>query len=142
MVCNLTVGKAKFASVEEENISLSAKLEQTREALLDLVQKDADGFDLVMLPYRHPAEHDLQDALKRAAQPPLMMEQISGLTPAGQRLALIGNPNLLSDVKVVMHLIQAGVASAKKNVLVNANGLTDEGEKCHLLARAEQMYPG
>ena len=46
MVGSLTVGKKKYADVEEEILALKAKCDQLQNELLDQVPADAEGFKI------------------------------------------------------------------------------------------------
>lgn len=45
MVTNLTVGKKKYADVEEEIIGIRSQLEELKERLIFLTDKDAEAFE-------------------------------------------------------------------------------------------------
>ena len=79
MVINFTVGKKKYAEVEEEMRGYLARSEVLRAELLAEVDADAAAFDAVAATYSMPKETDaekaartaaMQKALKQAAQVP------------------------------------------------------------------------
>ncbi len=134
MVCNLSQGE-KFAAAETAINEIERLCINVRVKLFSLCVDDIRVFDGVMAAYRLPKNtpgekevrrNSIQQSLEAAARVPLvMMEQVSSLLPLADRLARIGNPNLISDVGVAMHLIEASLASARLNVLINARHITD-----------------
>ena len=80
MVCHLTIGKKKYAEVEDEMQDVLAKTEALRKKLTGMIQDDVKAFDAVMGAYGMPKETDaekaarsaaIQDALKLATEVPL-----------------------------------------------------------------------
>lgn len=134
MVCNLSQGK-KFAAIRTTIVDLERSCEDIRFKMLALCNDDIDVFNDVMAAYRLPKTSPIEEetrskAIQRsliaAAQVPLaMMKEVSLLLPHADQLARIGNPNLISDVGVAVHLIDASLASARLNVLINARKITD-----------------
>ena len=56
MVANLTVGKKKYADVEEEIIDIRGQLEVLREELVTLTDKDAEAFEPLSKAYGLPKD--------------------------------------------------------------------------------------
>lgn len=54
------------------------------------------------------------------------MQKTSLLLPLADRLADIGNHNLISDVGVAVYLIDATLYSARLNILINTRQLKNE----------------
>lgn len=136
MVCNFTVGKEKFKDVEGRAKEILAVCENSRLALLSLMDKDVEEYKKVTAAYSMPKETEeqkavrkeaIQKALKSALQVPLeafrecldVLEQLTDL-------AHTGNPNLISDVGVSAILCAAGLAGAKLNVDINLSSIKDE----------------
>ena len=80
MVCNLTLGKPKFAEVEEHMRAVLAESEMLRADLTALVQADIDVFNELMSKYALPKEteeekafrsREIQEVLKTATEVPL-----------------------------------------------------------------------
>jgi formiminotetrahydrofolate cyclodeaminase len=136
MVCNLTIGKKKFAEVEGEAKEILEQVSRLRGAALTEAEADMAAFNAVMGAYQMPATNDAEKAAKReslaratraAAEPPYrLMELCTRALPLADRLEQIGNPNVLSDVLVGRHLLLAGLASSRVNVEVNLNSLAPE----------------
>jgi formiminotetrahydrofolate cyclodeaminase len=134
MVCNLSQGgrfAASSATIDEINESCDA----ARNRLLILANDDARVFRGVMNAYALPKSNAeeksdrtiaIQLALGAAAEVPLkVMQETSLLLSLADRLADMGNSNLISDIGVAVHLIDATLHSARLNVLINARQLKD-----------------
>lgn len=136
MVCNLTVGKKKYADVEEEMKALLARSEDLRRQLIDLITADVKVFNQVMAAYGMPRETEdekearteaIQAALKKAALVPLdcaraCAEVMKLSRPAAEK----GNLNVVSDAGVAVLAAYAGLRSAALNVYINLAGIKDE----------------
>ena len=64
MVTNLTVGKKKYADVEEEILEIREKLEQKKQDLVRMVDEDAEAFEPLAKAYRMPKETEEEKAEK------------------------------------------------------------------------------
>ena len=135
MVCNLTIGKSKYADAEPRLKEIKSTLEQLGARLRQLIAEDAESFEGVLLAYRLAKETDeqkthrtaqIQAALQHAVEVPMETAQRSvdvlGLL---RELADIGNPNALSDVAVGAQLAQTAVKGASYNVGVNLESMSD-----------------
>ena len=67
MVCNLTIGKEKYAAVENEMIALLKQSEALRERLMGLIAADVDTFNGLMAAYGLPKETDTEKLNRSAA---------------------------------------------------------------------------
>ena len=56
MVANYTVGKRKYAAVEEEVQDILARMEELRKKLLELVEEDAAAFEPLSRAYAIPKD--------------------------------------------------------------------------------------
>jgi formiminotetrahydrofolate cyclodeaminase len=136
MVCNLTIGKEKFAGVEPQMKEILAKTENLRAKLTAMMAEDVTAFDGVMAAYRLPKASDeekaartaaIQEASKKATLVPLAAaracaEVIDLCWPTAE----MGNPNVVSDAGVAVLCAQAGMKSAALNVLINLGTIKDE----------------
>ena len=76
MVTNLTVGKKKYADVEEEILEIREKLEQKKQDLIRMVDEDAEAFEPLAKAYRMPKETEEEQAEKEKLwRPHLKMRQ-------------------------------------------------------------------
>ena len=136
MVCNLTIGKKKYAEVEGEMQDVLAKTEALRKKLTGMIQDDVKAFDAVMGAYGMPKETDadkqardkaIQAALKLATDVPLACaraarEVIDLAAIASDK----GNLNVISDAGVGVLAGYAALRSAALNVFTNARMITDK----------------
>jgi formiminotetrahydrofolate cyclodeaminase len=145
MVCNLSIGKPKYAKVEPRLTEIESALEQLGARLRLLIAEDAESFEAVLLAYRLAKETDeqkthrtaqIQAALRHAVEVPMETAQHSfdvlGLL---RELADIGNPNALSDVAVGAQLAQTAIRGASYNVGVNLESISDR--ECAKATREE-----
>jgi formiminotetrahydrofolate cyclodeaminase len=135
MVCHLTLGKKKYAGVEESMRAILKESEDLRARFTVLIEKDTEAFNKVMEAFNLPKENDAQRALrdaaivaatKEATLVPLevMKHCIDGLALA-QKVAANGNRNSVSDAGVSALMLHAGCESAALNVKINLRGLSD-----------------
>lgn len=135
MVCNLTVGKPKYAAVELEMQKVRDRAEILRDQLTALIAADITAFDRLMAAYSLPKQSEvdiqvrsqsIQDALKEATEIPLqcvgMCAEIIGLC---RTAADKGNIGVVSDAGVGVMAAYAAVKSAALNVYVNTSALKD-----------------
>lgn len=136
MVCNLTIGKKKYAEVEGEMKHVLAKSEALRLKLTGMIEDDVTAFDAVMAAYGMAKESDadkaarekaIQAALKQATEVPLRCchaarEVIDLAAIASDK----GNLNVISDAGVGVLAGYAALRSAALNVFTNARMITDK----------------
>ncbi len=67
MVCNLTIGKKKFAEVEGEAREILAQFEQLQGDLRRAVMEDAESFERVMTAMRLPRESEAEKLARLSA---------------------------------------------------------------------------
>ncbi len=135
MVCNLTIGKKKYADVEEEMKKILVQSEDLRSRLTSLIQKDTNAFNKVMEAYGLPKETDPQKALRSAAikeatkeatlVPLEVMKHCIDALALAQQVASSGNQNSVSDAGVAALMLHAAAESASLNVKINLNALDD-----------------
>lgn len=135
MVGNLTVGKKKFADVEDEIKSHLVQLEEVRAELLDLVEGDAKAFAPLAAAYRMPHTNDeetalrnqaIQDALIDAIEVPLsIMKACTRVIELSDFMAHNGSKMALSDVAVGVSFAIGALKGAALNIFVNAKMLDD-----------------
>jgi formiminotetrahydrofolate cyclodeaminase len=129
MVANLTVGRKKFAGVEDEMKKILARTEEIRVEMTSLAQLDAHVFERVMGAYKMPKETDAQSSAREAAiqntlmdatQVPLKVASWAAeLFDYAPVLAEKGNQNAVSDVGAGLLLADAAMHAALLNVDIN-----------------------
>lgn len=136
MVAQLTVGRPKFAAIEEPMRRLIEQARQARTDLLALVAADERAYAAVSAAYKLPRasdeqravrEHAIQVALREAMQPPLeIMRRSCDVLAFAEEAAESGNPTVASDAGCAALLGEAAVRAASLNVLANVVLLRDE----------------
>jgi formiminotetrahydrofolate cyclodeaminase len=136
MVGNLTVGKKKYADVEDEVKSLIAKGEKVIADLNLLVDKDAEEFEPLSKAYGLPKDtpeqakfkaETLEKCSKNACGVPLeiMRKAFEGIK-IHQRMGDIGTLIAISDVGCGVAFLKAALISAQLNVIINLNTIKDQ----------------
>ena len=147
MVCNLTIGKKKYADVEQDMISVKEKLEDYKKKFFDLGEKDNAAFNKVMEAMKLPKESDKEktDRAKAIEEATLGAVDVpsSVMQTAKELIQLIkvvidkGNKNSLSDAGVAAALISTASQGAYLNVLINCASLTNQIIAEEIKKRAE-----
>ncbi len=143
MVCNLTIGKKKYAAAEADMQAIKAEAERLQAELAAMIAADSAAFDKVMAAFGLPRNTDagkqtrsraIQAALKEATIVPLNTARACAkVLTLCKPVAEKGNTNSLSDVGAGAQAAAAGLKSAALNVLINLGGLKD----ADFAARAE-----
>ncbi len=152
MVCNLTIGKPKYAEVEEEMKALLKQSEALRQQLTGMIKLDVDVFDILMASYGLPKEKDqekavrsekIQTALKEATLVPLECAKASAQAIKLSRIAAEkGNIGVISDAGVAAMAGYSALKSAALNVYINAGSIKDKKFATEKLAELEQIISG
>ena len=136
MVCNLTIGKKKYAEYEETIKNILSKASKLEKDLLEMIDEDAKGFYPLSKAYGLPTSTDeekqikeetMQKALKVACEVPINIVRAchkaiklhEELVDKGSRLAI-------SDVGVGVQCLRAAILSAELNVVINVNSIKDK----------------
>ncbi|MGJ0483428.1 MAG: methenyltetrahydrofolate cyclohydrolase [Methylomicrobium sp.] len=135
MVCNLTIGKPKYAEVEADMQALLEKSEALRERLTAMIKADVDVFNRLMATYGLPKDTDeqktarsaaIQDVLKEATEVPLACARACREVIDLSRIAAEkGNTGVISDAGVAAMAGYGALKSAALNVYINAGSLKD-----------------
>jgi formiminotetrahydrofolate cyclodeaminase len=135
MVCNLTIGKKKYAAVEGEMKKILAQAEEMRGLFTALIDEDTQAFNKVMEAFSLPKETEPQKALRAAAireatkeatnVPLEVMKHCIDALALTQQVAASGNVNSVSDAGVSAYMLHAAVEAAALNVRINLNNLND-----------------
>ena len=149
MVCNLTVGKPKYAEYEPLIKETLAKSDKLAADLLDAIQKDTDAFDSVIAAFGMPKETDgqkaaraeaIQEAYKTAiASPEATAEYCMTVMKLAQSLLGKSNVNAVSDLAVGATQAHAGLKGALANVRINLPSMKDTAYVAEKRNWAERM---
>jgi formiminotetrahydrofolate cyclodeaminase len=136
MVCNLTIGKKKYAEVEAEMKDILARSEALRVKLTGMIEDDVKAFDKVMGAYGMAKETDadkgkrdaaIQAALKQATDVPLACARAArAVIDLALAASEKGNLNVISDAGVGVLAAYAALRSAALNVLINVRMIADK----------------
>lgn len=149
MVGSLTLGKKKYADVQDDIIALKAKADALQMELLDLVQKDAEMFEPLSKAYGLPKETEeqkaekariMEAALKDACSVPLLiMEKCCEAIELHKEFAAKGSALAISDVGVGVACCRAALLGASLNVFINTKSMTDKAYAAEINEKAEAM---
>ena len=131
MVGNYTVGKKKYADVEEDVKALMARAEDLRARLLAQVDADAAAFEPLSKAYAIPKDDPNREAvmeqcLRDAAATPMEILRLSCQAIGLHREMLEkGSVMMLSDVGTGVIFCQSALYGAALNVRVNTKSMSD-----------------
>ncbi|HHX27845.1 MAG: cyclodeaminase/cyclohydrolase family protein [Bacillota bacterium] len=144
MVCNLTIGKKRYKSVEEQVIRIRDRAMALMNRAEDLVEADMTVFGRFMECYKMPAGTDeekerrqllIQEALKGATGTPLDIARAAlSILELVDELAPIGSQMAISDAGVAAYLADAAVRAALLNVDINVPLIKDAAFRDEALA--------
>jgi len=133
MVGNLTVGKKKYAKVQNRVKEIAELGQDLKDFFLNAIDDDTNSFNVVMdcfgLPKKTAKQKQTRelataDATRGATRVPLsVLEKIPGLLKLAAEIGQIGNAASLSDAGVAVLTALAGAEGAYYNVLINLEGL-------------------
>lgn len=149
MVGNLTVGKKRYADVEDDVRASLERLDGLRGRLVSLIDEDARAFEPLAAAYRMPKEtpeeaqakeEALQNALGAACDVPLeimaccveVIGECGFMARNGSRLAV-------SDAGVGVAFAKAALLGASLNVYVNAGSMSDAERAARYRTRADGL---
>lgn len=136
MVCNLTLGKKKYAEYEEKLEFILQKTYKLQGELLSMVDEDAKCFLPLSKAYGMPKdtkeekmikENILQQCLKDACEVPINIIKKAYDTIKLHEI-LVDNCSklVISDIGVGVQCLRASIVGAKLNVIINLSSINDE----------------
>ncbi|WP_349687992.1 cyclodeaminase/cyclohydrolase family protein [Acidaminococcus sp. DS4831] len=135
MVANLTLGKEKYAAVEEDMKEVAAKAGALKDDFLALIDEDSNAFNKIMAAFKLPKDTDeakkarsaaIQDATKGAALVPFRVGQKANeLFALAEEVITKGNQNAITDGAVAAMNARAAVRGAFLNVKINLGSIKD-----------------
>jgi glutamate formiminotransferase/formiminotetrahydrofolate cyclodeaminase len=133
MVAGLTIGRKKYADVQDKADAVLFEAARLREQLTQSVTEDIAAFDRLMAAYRNKELDDaakanaIESATVGAGEVPLRVAQLSrDVAILAQTIAGIGNVNAVTDAAAAAYMAQAAVQAAALNVCINGVGLTNQ----------------
>jgi formiminotetrahydrofolate cyclodeaminase len=149
MVCNVTIGKKGYETVEAEMRSVLGESERVRRRLTAMVAEDIAAFDSILAAYKLPksSEEDkavraaaIQAGLRRATEVPLDCARVCAEVIAlSRRASERGYLNVISDGGVGVLAGYTGLRSAALNVYINAPALKDRVFAAQATAELEKL---
>ena len=142
MVGNLTLGKKKYADVQEDIQALTAEAEAIRADFVALIDADAEAFAPLSRAYGIPKDDPsraevMETALKRAAEPPLeIMRKCAEALDLISEYAAKGSALAISDAGCAAALAIAAMKAAALNVRINTKSMTDREAASEMNAEA------
>lgn len=145
MVGELTVGKKKYADVEEEVRQLMARAQALRERFLALIDGDAEAFAPLAKAYGIPKddpnrEEIMENALKVACGVPMdIMRACGEALDIIAEFAAKGSKLAISDAGCGAILCKAAMQAASLNVFINTKSMKDRACAQDLEAEANAL---
>lgn len=149
MVGSLTVGKKKYADVEEEMYALKEKASALQADFLRLIDRDAEVFEPLSKAYGMPRETEEEKAekarvmavvLKDACSVPMeIMEKCCEAIDLIVEFAAKGSALAISDAGVGAAFCKAALLGASLNIFINTKSMADKEYAAELNAKADAM---
>jgi len=135
MVANLSAGKGEFDEHYETLCSIAERGQQVKDALMRGVDDDTSAFDKVLEGMRMPRDTEqqraertqaMQDGYKVATRVPLgTVEQCRDALLLCREIALLADPEMISDAGTGALVAHAGAQAAAYNVRINLRHIDD-----------------
>ncbi len=149
MVGSLTVGKKKYAAVEEEMWALKDRCDRLQKDFLHLVERDAEVFEPLARAYSMPKNTEEEKAekarvmeivLRDACSVPMeIMEKCCEAIDIIAVFAEKGSVIAISDAGVGAAFAKAALKGASLNVYINTKSMADKALAAELNARCDRM---
>ncbi len=149
MVANLTIGKKKYADVEEEIKDICGKLETLMGELVFLTNEDARVFKPLSEAYGLPKNSEeeklhrekvMEEALYEASIVPLkIMETVFEAIKLLEFLGEKGSRIAISDVGVAVLFGEAALEGASLNIFINTKLMKNKEKATFLNNRADKL---
>ena len=149
MVGSLTVGKKKYAAVEEEMWALKDRCDRLQKDFLHLVERDAEIFEPLARAYSMPKNTEEEKAekarvmeivLRDACSVPMeIMEKCCEAIDIIAVFAEKGSVIAISDAGVGAAFAKAALQGASLNVYINTKSMADRALAAELNAKCDRM---
>ena len=145
MVGNLTLGKRKYAEVQEDIAALNQRAEALRADFVALIDADAEAFKPLSEAYGIPKDDPkrqevMEAALLAAVQPPLeiMRKCVKALELIAEYAAK-GSALAVSDAGCAAAITRAACEAAALNVFVNTKPMRDREKAGEINREANEL---
>ena len=142
MVTALTIGRKKYADVEEEMLQYAPQMELARRKFLDFIDEDAEAYQMVFDAFKLPKETEeeqrvrndrIQNATLEAALVPLRVAETAvSIMGVIFQIGSKGNKNAVTDACVAMMCARTAAWGAILNVRINLSSLEDREKATEL----------
>ena len=149
MVARLTIGRKKYAAVEDQMNEILKQAEHLRLELTAAVKEDSLAFEGVMAAFKLPKgtleqekvrTEAIEKATLYATQVPFTVAQRSvSVMMLAERIVALGNLNAISDAASAAAMAHAALISAGYNVRINLAGLADQSAGDALLSQLHTL---
>lgn len=149
MVANLTIGKKKYADVEEEIIEIREQLQYLQKELVELTDKDAEAFEPLSKAYGLPKdtpeqkeekERVMEKALYEASIVPMqIMKTVAKVMELLETLGEKGSKIAISDVGVAVLFARAALEGASLNIYINTRLMKNREQAERLNKESDDM---
>ena len=149
MVGSLTVGKKKYAAVEEEMRALKDRCDRLQKDFLHLVERDAEVFEPLARAYSMPKNTEEEKAEKARVMeivlrdaccvPMEIMEKCCDAIDIIAVFAEKGSVIAISDAGVGAAFAKAALKGASLNVYINTKSMADRALAEELNAKCDRM---
>ncbi len=149
MVGSLTVGKKKYADVQNEIAELKTEAAKLEKEFINLVTRDAEVFEPLSKAYGLPKETEeeqkfkaevMEKALDEACSVPLqIMECACKAVKLTDAMSKIGTAIAISDAGCGAASLRAALSAASLNVFINTKSMADREKAEKLESHAQWM---
>ena len=145
MVGNFTVGKKKYAAVENDVKAMLIKAESLRLHLLELVEADAEAFEPLSKAYGISKDDPNRDEVMEKATMDACCAPVEMVRCCGEAMELLeemrrkGSVMLVSDVGCGALLCRAAMEAAAMNVFINTKSLRDRDKAESIEAQIDAL---
>ena len=149
MVAGLTIGKKKYAEVEEQMKQLVERVQEIRQQLILDVDRDSEAYNVVFAAFQMPKDTDeqkaarsaqIQEATKIAANVPMeVARRVYSLLSDIEEVVSNGNQNAVTDGCVAMVSARNAIIGALFNVRINLTSIKDEQYVADMTAEADRL---
>lgn len=149
MVCALTLGKKKYADVQDLAASTEKQALALKDRYLDIIDRDTEAFNAVSAVFSMPKETDADKAARKAAMQAAL--KLCTATPmemmelAVETLRMIDtvsgklNASAASDLGCAILAMKSAIQGAWLNVLINVGGIDEAAFAKEAREKGERM---
>ena len=149
MAANLTVGKKKYADVEQEMYEIIDECDRLSSGFVDLIQKDAEGFLPLSKAYGLPSETEEQKKFKEetlerelvtaVTVPFEIMEKCARAIELSAIVAEKGSRLVVSDAACAINTCMSALKCASLNVYINTKFMKDKEKAAEMNRKADKL---